>query len=204
LLQLPLLEKRIPQDRQIPQDCAIDSTGIKIKGPGEYLADKHSPTTRKEYAKLHIIGQHNSHEILTQTVTRGVSSDSPQLPILLPKAIVHQNIHYLYGDKGYGSNQHYDLCFLYHMIGVFNPKKNAQSRTRGGSFHRSRMIRNYQKLGKDVWKETWAYWKRCAIEQTFAYRKQLFGKTMRAHFCPYVLELMKMRSIFQLNLIGQA
>jgi hypothetical protein len=179
-LELSIVSPRNNEEKATPKDMAIDSSGFKIKGPGEYLQHKHHPSTRQDYEKTHIIVQVDSHEILCTQTTSGRVHDCTQLPNLIVRAVQIQKGDHLYGDKAYGGHDDYQACIDYHLNPVFPPKSNARSRSRGGPLLRSARIWEYQKIGHEAWKQKYGYADRCAVEQTFAYKKQLFGRTMRA------------------------
>jgi hypothetical protein len=179
-LELKTMEPKTRKESQKAEDMAIDSTGYKVNGPGEYLEYAHHPKIRKNWAKEHIVTQVSTHEILSHRITNGPSADSPQLQGLVQKAVRIQNGNHLYGDKGYGGHSNYQDCIDNGLDPVFPPKKNARSRSRGGPLLRSARIWEYQQIGHEAWKVKYGYPKRCAVEQTFAYKKQLFGSRMRA------------------------
>jgi hypothetical protein len=179
-LELRAIEPKTTQETKQPEDFAIDSTGYKVQGPGEYLDYAHHPKIRKIWAKEHVISQVSTHEILSHHVTDGNCADSPQLKDLVKKAVSIQKGKHLYGDKGYGGHENYQDCIDNQLDPVFPPKKNARSRSRGGPFLRSERIWEYHQIDHEKWKLKYGYADRCAVEQTFAYKKQLFGSKMRA------------------------
>ena len=104
---------------------------------------------------------------------------APQLQGLVKIAVKIQRGNHLYGDKGYGGHSNYQDCIDNGLDPVFPPKKNARSRSRGGPFLRTQRILEYQQIGHERWKVKYGYAKRCAVEQTYTYKKQLLGFTMR-------------------------
>ena len=58
----------------------VDSTGLKLNGPGEWLVEKHGTTKRRSWHKLHIGLDAVSGEIVASTLTGRDIDDDSQVP----------------------------------------------------------------------------------------------------------------------------
>ncbi|MDQ2803360.1 MAG: transposase, partial [Pseudomonadota bacterium] len=61
----------------------VDSTGLKLSGPGEWLVEKHGTKTRRAWKKLHIGVDAGTGQILASTLTGNEVDDGSQADPLL-------------------------------------------------------------------------------------------------------------------------
>ena len=66
-----------------PLNLLIDSTGVKFRGDGEWLARKHGPSRRRQWRKVHIAMDTETGDIRAVELTSSRQGDSPLLPDLL-------------------------------------------------------------------------------------------------------------------------
>src|ERR1700758_4025171 len=64
LLALP----RLPPDR-VPVHLLVDSTGLRLCGPGEWLVEKHGSQRRRAWRKLHLGTDANTGQIVAAELT---------------------------------------------------------------------------------------------------------------------------------------
>ena len=64
-----------------PLHLLVDSTGVKLGGTGEWLAEKHGPSRRRSWQKLHIDVDGESGEIIAIELTRKDIDDGGVLPV---------------------------------------------------------------------------------------------------------------------------
>jgi hypothetical protein len=62
---------------------AMDSTGIKVEGEGEWNARKHGGPKRRVWSKIHIGIDERTLEIRAIEITGSNTGDAPMLPYLL-------------------------------------------------------------------------------------------------------------------------
>jgi hypothetical protein len=62
---------------------AVDSTGIKVEGEGEWSARKHGGPERRVWCKIHIGTDEQTLEIRSVKITGSNTGDAPMLPHLL-------------------------------------------------------------------------------------------------------------------------
>jgi hypothetical protein len=61
----------------------IDSTGVKLSGPSEWLVEKHGTQHRPERRKLHLSANTDTGTIITATLTGKEVDDAAELGPLL-------------------------------------------------------------------------------------------------------------------------
>src|SRR3982751_1313820 len=66
-----------------PVHLLVDSTGLKLCGPGEWLVEKHGSKTRRSWKMLHLGVDANSGQIVASTLTGHDGDDGSQVGPLL-------------------------------------------------------------------------------------------------------------------------
>ena len=61
----------------------VDSTGLRLCGPGEWLVEKHGTRTRRSWKKLHIGMDANTGQIVAAELTTNDADDGSQVGPLL-------------------------------------------------------------------------------------------------------------------------
>ena len=61
----------------------VDSTGLRLCGPGEWLVEKHGSKVRRAWRKLHLGTDADPGEIVAVTLNPCDSDDGLQVPALL-------------------------------------------------------------------------------------------------------------------------
>src|SRR6186997_2817980 len=69
-----------------PVHLLVDSTGLKLCGPGEWLAEKHGARTRRSWRKLHIGVDAGTGQIMATELTINDVDDGSQVGPLLDQA----------------------------------------------------------------------------------------------------------------------
>src|SRR3954470_10311656 len=65
-----------------PLHLLVDSTGLKLCGPGEWLLEKHGTKTRRSWRKLHLGMDANTGQIVAALTTNDVDDGSQAGPLL--------------------------------------------------------------------------------------------------------------------------
>lgn len=75
----------VPRDRPgtHPIHLLVDSTGLQLCGPGEWLADKHGSRARRSWCKLHIGVDAATGRIVAPSLTASDVDDASQIGSLL-------------------------------------------------------------------------------------------------------------------------
>src|SRR5689334_19087573 len=66
-----------------PVHLLVDSTGLKLCGPGEWLVEKHAARPRRSWRKLHIGVDADTGQIIAAELTRKDADDGSQVGPLL-------------------------------------------------------------------------------------------------------------------------
>jgi hypothetical protein len=106
------VRRQVDRASQGPVCVIIDSTGLKIGGPGEWHAQKHGEKRGKRWKKLHI-GVDDQGQIVASTVIESNEQDPSQVLALLSQ--VDQPIH------GFIGNRMYDQEPVYAAVEAHSP-----------------------------------------------------------------------------------
>src|SRR5215204_1119968 len=82
-----------------PLHLLVDSTGLKLCGPGEWLVEKHGTKTRRSWRKLHLGRDADTGQIVAATLTPNDVDDGSQVGPLLDQ--VDGQIALFTGDGAY-------------------------------------------------------------------------------------------------------
>src|SRR3954452_18939724 len=77
------LEVPRPQVESAPMHLLVDSTGLKLFGPGEWLIEKHGTRVRRSWRKLHIGVDADTGRIVASELTTNDVDDGSQVGPLL-------------------------------------------------------------------------------------------------------------------------
>ncbi len=161
---------------------AIDSTGFKTCGEGEWLKEKHNANTRKQWRKVHIAGDLKSKYIVGCTLTTNKVTDADEVSALLNQ--VHGNVDKFLGDGAYDMTKvHNELEGRYPGINIVTlPRIDASlsgSSARAPT-QRDKHLLKIEEKGRDAWQAISGYNDRNFIENTMFRIKTTFGGKLRA------------------------
>src|ERR687894_1640296 len=77
------LEVPRPRHGREPVHLLVDSTGLKLCGPGEWLAEKHGGKTRRGWRKLHLATDADTGHVVASLLTGKDADDGSQVGLLL-------------------------------------------------------------------------------------------------------------------------
>src|SRR3954469_18754583 len=100
--------------RSQPLHLLVDSTGLKLCGPGEWLIEKHGTKTRRSWRKLHLGRDADTGQIVAATLTTPDVDDGAQVGPLLDQ--VDGPIASFIGDGAY------DQEGVYTSVGEHRPE----------------------------------------------------------------------------------
>ena len=106
------LEVPRPVSRTGPVHLLVDSTGLRLCGPGEWLVEKHGTRRRRSWRKLHIGVDAGTGQILASELTPHDVDDSSQVEPLLDQISIP--LASLIGDGAYDQAGVYDTVALRH------------------------------------------------------------------------------------------
>ncbi len=148
---------------------AIDSTGLKVFGEGEWKVKKHGAAKRRIWRKLHLAVETNTHQIVSAQITMMSVGDSEALPGLLRP--LRRCINAISGDGAYDTKHCYEEVAKKKARPIFPPRSNAAFWEAGHP--RNEAVKRLKAGELKKWKQDAGYHKR-SLSETAMYRyKQL-------------------------------
>lgn len=165
---------------------AIDSSGLKIFGEGEWKVRQHGYSKRRTWKKLHIglgILSGNKTRIEVAELTEQKIHDTKAVPKLLKN--VKGKVGKILGDGAYNAASSYEEARKIGAKMIAPPREKAktqyvQALKSMAIKERNRNIRIVHKFGLKHWKKKTHYHKRSLVENAFFRLKTIFGGTLAA------------------------
>ena len=172
------LDVRLPRRTKGPLHLAIDSTGVKVYGEGEWKVRLHGADRRRIWRKLHLLIDHTTHEAVACSMTEQYVLDRRELPGLL--AGVEGEVLEVLGDGAYDFQDCYRAVHARGARSIIPPKKRA--RVRGGPEFgdRDAAVRRGREAGREQWKREAGYHRRSLAETAMMRLKTLFSDRLKA------------------------
>jgi hypothetical protein len=95
-----------PQAASGPVHLLVDSTGVKLSGPGEWLVGKHGTQRRRAWRKLHLAVDAKTGTIVASTLTSKEVDDAAELGPLLDQ--IDEPLAAVVADGAYDQDRVYD------------------------------------------------------------------------------------------------
>ncbi|NOE76921.1 IS5 family transposase [Vibrio cholerae] len=162
-----------PKTRGAIQHLAIDATGLKVYGEGEWKVKKHGTDgKRRVWRKLHLAVDTSTHEIVAAELSVSNVTDAEVLPNLLKQT--RRRIIEISGDGAYDTRDCHDAIRFKRAIPLIPPREGAAFWENG---HPRNLAVGCQKLygSNNKWKKRYGYHKRSLSETTMYRVKQLLG-----------------------------
>src|SRR3954453_995261 len=166
-----------------PVHLLVDSTGLKLCGPGEWLVEKHGTKARRSWRKLHLGRDAATGQIVAATLTTHDVDDGLQVSPLLDQ--VDGPIPSFIGDGAY------DQDSVYASVGERHPEAEVIVPPRATAVpsqtaesdptQRDRHLQHIADHGRRAWQTASGYTKRAKAEAAIARWKQVIGDRLRAH-----------------------
>ena len=121
---------------------AVDSTGIKAEGEGEWDAHKHGGSKRRRGRKIHIGIEEETLEVWAVEVAISNIGDAPIPPELLDQIPPDQHIGSVTADGAYDTRRCHDATAARSAHAIIPPRKNVNSwkPTSAGAIARDRAL----------------------------------------------------------------
>ena len=157
---------------------AIDSTGVKVYGEGEWKCRKHGWSKRRTWRKLHSGVDPDTGFVHCHTTTSNSVSDESQTEDLLDQIEVEVDEVYL--DGAYDAQTCYDLLIDRGIKPIIPPQKGAVewAWTDEGydpDYARNVAVRRVNEVGRSAWKKEVGYHRRSLSETAMFRYKTIFG-----------------------------
>ncbi|ENG5882711.1 IS5 family transposase [Vibrio cholerae] len=162
-----------PKTRGAIQHLAIDATGLKVYGEGEWKVKKHGTDgKRRVWRKLHLAVDTSTHEIVAAELSLSNVTDAEVLPNLLKQT--RRRIIEISGDSAYDTRDCHEAIRFKRAIPLIPPREGAAFWENG---HPRNLAVGCQKLygSNNKWKKRYGYHKRSLSETTMYRVKQLLG-----------------------------
>jgi Transposase DDE domain len=165
-----------------PLHIAIDATGLKVHGEGEWKVRVHGPDKRRVWRKLHLAVDTRSGEILAHALTPSGVHDGAELEGLLRR--IHAPLAAVSADKAYDSFDIHAAILGKGARPVIPPRKGAGIRPPPGRSDvpptRGQAVARIAEIGRDAWKQETGYHRRSLAETAMFRYKTIFAASLRA------------------------
>jgi hypothetical protein len=166
-----------------PVHLLVDSTGLKLCGPGEWLLEKHGTRTRRSWRKLHPGVDADTGQIVASTLTTHDGDDGSQAGPLLDQ--VAGPVASFTGDGAYDQDGVYASVAARHPEAevIVPPRATAvpSQTAESAPTQRDRHLQHIAEKGRMAWQRASGYTKRARAEAAIGRWKQVIGDRLRAH-----------------------
>ena len=169
-----------------PVHLLVDSTGLRLCGPGEWLVEKHGSQVRRAWRKLHLGTDADTGEIVAVALTPCDSDDGLQVPALLDQ--IERPIASFTADGAY------DQDGVYKSVAKRNPDAPVvvpprslavlSNKVHKAPTQRDRHLQQITKHGRMEWQKATGYQTRALVEADISRFKRVIGSSLRSHKDP--------------------
>ena len=155
----------------------VDSTGVKMRGDGEWQVRKHGPGRRRQWRKVHLAMDTATGDIRAVEFTSSQTGDSPVLPGLLAQIPADQPIGTVTADGAYDTRTCHAAIAERGGTAVIPIRKNGRPWKEDGPAAKARNenLRATRHFGRAFWKRLTGYHARSRIEAQMR-RLKAFGE----------------------------
>ena len=175
---------------------AIDSTGIKVYGEGEWKCRKHGWSKRRTWRKLHLGVDPETGFIHCHTTTTNSESDESQVEEMLDQ--IEAKIDEVYLDGAYDAQTCYDRLLDRDIWPIIPPQRGAvkwhwEQPGDADDYPRNKFIERIDQIGRAEWKKEAGYHRRSLSETAMFRYKAIFGPTHYSRFLETQIQENKMK-----------
>ena len=109
-----------------PVHLLVDSTGIKVRGEGEWHARKHGGARRRVWRKVHLAVDESTLEVRAVEITGSHVGDAPVLPDLLGQIPEGEAVGSVTADGAYDTRACHDAIAGRGADAIIPPRRNAK------------------------------------------------------------------------------
>ncbi|MCP4306674.1 MAG: IS5 family transposase [bacterium] len=184
---LELVERKVLKKGAL--DIIVDSTGLRIHGPGEWLGARHGGEHRRQWRKLHLGLNPDTSDLVAWELTGNDVADPATLPDLLDQ--VDGRIGIFLADGAFDGEATYNLL-IQRTQGlplpevVVPPRAGSVGRSGPTSAHgqSDRHIATIAEHGRMSWQKSSGYNRRALVEAAISRYKRIIGGQLRARSLP--------------------
>jgi Transposase DDE domain len=165
-----------------PLHLLVDSTGLRLSGPGEWLAEKHGTKTRRAWRKLHLGVDAGTGRIEAVELTTSDADDGSRVGPLLDQ--VDGAVASLTGDGAYDRA---DVCGAVaerhpEAAVIVPPRRDAvpSEAAETEPTQRDRHLRSIAERGRRGWQKASGYNRRALAESAISRYKRVVGDALRS------------------------
>jgi len=172
-----------PASRSAPVHLIVDSTGLRLCGPGEWLVEKHGARARRAWRKLHLGVDADTGEIVAAKLTSSDVDDGSQVGPLLDQ--VGRPVASFTGDGAYDRDDVYGAVAARHPDAtvIVPPRSSAVPSEAADTAptQRDEHLRLIAKHGRMGWQKASGYNHRALVEADISRYKRVIGDALRSH-----------------------
>ena len=176
------LEVPRPEAGRAPVHLLVDSTGLKLCGPGEWLAEKHGTRTRRGWRKLHLATDADTGRIVAAALTGHDVDDGSRTGPLLDQ--VDGPVASFTADGAYDRDDVYAEVAARHPGAdvVVPPRSSAvpSDAAETAPTQRDRHVRCIAERGRMGWQKASGYNRRALVEADVSRWKRVIGDGLRS------------------------
>ena len=172
------LEVKLPRLSRGSLHLAVDSTGVKLYGEGEWKVRLHGKEKRRTWRKLHLLVDHRTHECVALSMTDKDALDRRELPSLLSG--VEGEVAEVLGDGAYDFQDCYRAIRAKGARSVIPPQVRARVRSGPEFGDRNAAVLRGREVGRDEWKKEAGYHRRSLAETAMMRLKTIFSDRLKA------------------------
>jgi hypothetical protein len=176
------LELPRPRPGSEPVHLLVDSTGLRLCGPGEWRVEKHGSRTRRSWRKMHIGVDADTGQILAAELTGPEIDDGSRIGPLLNQ--VEGPLASLTGDGAYDRDDVYAVVAERHPEAavIVPPRSSAvpSQTAETAPTQRDRHLQAITEHGRMAWQKASGYNWRALIEADISRWKRVIGDGLRS------------------------
>src|SRR3954453_2499989 len=165
-----------------PVHLLVDSTGLKLCGPGEWLVEKHGTSKRRSWRKLHIGMDADTGQIVAAVLTDQDADDGSQVGPLLDQVaapVVSFTADGAYDQEGVAAAvaaRHPEAAVIVPPRSTAVPSDTAET----APTQRDQHLQAIAEMGRMGWQKASGYNIRARAEATMSRFKQVIGDGLRS------------------------
>lgn len=166
-----------------PLHLLVDSSGLKLSGPGEWLVEKHGSRKRRSWRKFHISVDAGTGQIAAVELTPPEVDDASQVGPLLDQvtapvvALIADGAYDRISVYGAVSERHPEAAVIVPPRAAAVPSDTAETAPTQRDCH----LQAIAETGRMAWQRTSGYNARARVEAAIQRFKQVVGDRLRAH-----------------------
>ncbi len=176
------LEVPRPKAGSEPVHLLVDSTGLRLCGPGEWLEEKHGTKRRRAWRVLHLATDADTGRIVASVLTDKDADDGSQVGPLLDR--IDGAVASFTGDGAYDREDVYAEVAARHPAAavVVPPRANAvpSEAAEIAPTQRDRHLRCIAERGRMGWQKASGYNWRALVESDISRWKRVIGNGLRS------------------------